>query len=120
MAHALKFFDYVNTRNGRVILGGISNPTTDFESVGAALMQALENEQKVSAMINKLYEISSQEKDYASQVLLEWFITEQVEEEKSVTDVIDQLRISGGEGAGLLILDDKLAARVSEPEPPIQ
>ena len=53
-------------------------------------------------------------------MLLEWFITEQVEEEKSVTDVIDQLRISGGEGAGLLILDDKLAARVSEPEPPIQ
>ena len=113
MTHALKFFDYVNARNGRVILG--AKPITDFESIGAALMQALENEQKVSAMINKLYEISSQEKDYASQVLLEWFINEQVEEEKSVTDVIDQLRISGGEGAGLLMLDDKLAARVPEP-----
>ncbi len=116
MTHALKFFDYVNARNGRVILGAISKPITDFESIGAALMQALENEQKVSAMINKLYEISSQEKDYASQVLLEWFINEQVEEEKSVTDVIDQLRISGGEGAGLLMLDDKLAARVPEPD----
>lgn len=116
MTHALKFFDYVNARNGRVIIGAISKPITDFESIGAALMQALENEQKVSAMINKLYEISSQEKDYASQVLLEWFINEQVEEEKSVTDVIDQLRISGGEGAGLLMLDDKLAARVPEPE----
>ena len=110
--HALKLFDYVNQRNGRVVLNAIDQPRVDFESVRAAVMTALDHERSVSSLINSLYEVSSKEKDYAAEVLLEWFINEQVEEEKSVTDIVDQLDLIGDNGTGLMILDDKLASRV--------
>jgi ferritin len=75
----------------------------------------LEHEREVTAMIEELYREAESENDYATQVLLEWFIEEQVEEEKSVTEIVDHLKLVGDDGTGLLILDSRLAARTAEP-----
>jgi ferritin len=73
--------------------------------------QALEHEKKVSALIDKLYEAATRSNDYATQVALQWFITEQVEEEASAMEVVDRLKIAGNDGAALLMLDRELGAR---------
>lgn len=112
--HAMKLFDYVNDRNGRVTLRTLEQPPASFDSVLATFEQALEHEKKVTQMIHDLYELATREQDYATQVALQWFITEQVEEEASATEVVDRLKIAGNDGAALLILDRELGARSEE------
>ena len=80
MVHAMKFYGYVHTRGGRVVLLAIDQPPAEFQSPLDIFEKALEHEQKVTAMIDNLYDLAIQEKDYASQVLLQWFVTEQVED----------------------------------------
>lgn len=109
--HAMKLFDYVNDRNGRVILKTLEQPPTDFKSVLATFEQAFEHEKKVTQMIHNLYELATRENDYATQVALQWFITEQVEEEATAMSVVDRLKIAGNDGAGLLLLDRELGSR---------
>ncbi|HEX6558257.1 MAG TPA: ferritin [Longimicrobiales bacterium] len=111
VAHAMKLFDYVNDRNGRITLRTLEQPPENFDSVLGAFEQALEHERKVTKMIHDLYELASREHDYATQMALQWFITEQVEEEANATEQVDRLKIAGGDGAALLMLDRELGTR---------
>ena len=112
-SHAMKIFDFVTDRGGRVTLGTIDAPTSEFDSVEAAIRQALEHERRVTADIYALHEVAQQERDYAAHVLLEWFSEEQVEEEKTMEELLDHVRMVGNDGAGLLILDARLGSRTS-------
>ena len=114
--HAMKLFDYVNDRNGRVTLKTLEQPTAEWKSVLDVFEQALKHEQKVTAMIHSLYTLATKESDYATQVALTWFINEQVEEEATATSVVDRLKIANNDGAALLILDGQLGARTGEDE----
>ena len=115
VSHAMRLFDYIVDRNGRAVMQAIGQPPTEFESVRSVIEMTLEHEREVTAMIEELYREADSENDYATQVLLEWFIEEQVEEEKSVTEIVDHLKLVGDDGTGLLILDSRLAARTAEP-----
>jgi ferritin len=114
MAHAMKIFDYVLDSGGHVELKAIGQPPATFKGPLAVMKQALKHEQKVTASITKLYELALKEKDYPAQVLLQWFIAEQLEEEKTVGDIIAQLDRVGDSGAGLEMIDRQLAARTAE------
>lgn len=111
VAHALKFFDFINERGGQVVMKAIDQPPTTFESTLEVFQQALANEQKVTALINQIYALAVQENDYPTQVMLHWFIMEQVEEEQSVSRIVELLKMSGGQGAALIMLDRQLGAR---------
>ncbi|MGB3683155.1 MAG: ferritin [Rubrobacteraceae bacterium] len=115
--HALKFYDFVQDRGGRVVLQAIDRPVVEFESPLGVFEQALGQEQRVTAMINDLYGLAARENDYASQAFLQWFVTEQVEEEKSVGDVVETLKMVGDKSEALFLLDRELGNRKSD-EPP--
>ena len=112
-AHAMKIFNFVTDRSGRVTLGPIDAPASEFDSVEAAIAQALEHERMVTEQIYSLHEVAQRERDYAAHVLLEWFAEEQVEEEKTLEELLDHVRMVGDDGAGLLILDARLGGRTS-------
>ena len=112
--HAMKLFDYVNDRNSRVTLKALEQPPTTFKSVHDTFELALVHEQKVTQMIHHLYELATKEGDYATQVQLQWFITEQVEEEATATAVVDRMKLAGNDGAALLLLDREFGARTAE------
>ena len=112
-AHAMRIFNFVTDRGGRVTLAPIDSPASEFDSVEAAIAQALEHERTVTAQIYALHEVAQRERDYAAHVLLEWFAEEQVEEEKTLEELLDHVRLVGGDGAGLLIVDGKLGSRTS-------
>ena len=116
LAHAMKFFDFVNDREGSVELQAIDQPPSEFQSPLDIFQQALEHERKISGLINRLYELAVREKDYPTQTLLQWFITEQVEEEKNASQIVEQLKMTGGDSTALLLLDRELAARTSGPQ----
>jgi ferritin len=109
--HALKFFDFVNERGGRVELRAIDQPPLEFDGPLAVFEATLEHERKVTGMIHDLYALSLQEKDYATQVMLQWFIDEQVEEEAHATEIVEHVRMLGQKGQALLMLDARLGAR---------
>ena len=112
--HAMKFHGYVIERNGHVELETIEKPNAKFKSPADVFKQVLEHEQKVTAMINKLYELAIKEKDYPTQIMLEWFITEQLEEEKSAGDILEQLKMVGDSPVSLIMMDRQLAARANK------
>jgi len=109
--HAMKFFDYVYDRGGAVALKVIEAPPTNFEGPLDVFEKVLAHEQKVTALIHKLHEVAVQEKDYASQVFLQWFITEQVEEEKNATQIIEKLKMVEAKCHGGLMLDHEMGKR---------
>jgi len=112
--HAMKFFDFVFDRGGRVELQAIDKPPFEWASPLAAFEHALAHEQKVTAMIHDIYTLAGKENDYATQVMLHWFIDEQVEEEKSASAIVDQLKMIDVKGTGLMVLDHKLGSRSDE------
>jgi ferritin len=115
-AHAMKFYDFILERNGRVVLGPIDGPLVEFGSPLEVFQSALEHEKKVTGMINDLYGLAVRENDYASQAFLQWFVTEQVEEEKNAGDVVETLRMIGDGTEALFLLDRELGQRpVEEP-----
>lgn len=109
--HGMKIFDYIVDRNGHVELTAIAQPSSKFKSPLDVMQMALSHEQTVTGMINRLYELAQKENDYATQVMLEWFVTEQVEEEKQAILVIEHLKRIGDDGAGLLMLDSQMGER---------
>lgn len=110
--HAMKFYDYINERGGRVLLTAIEGPKTEWESPLACIEAVLEHEQHVTSLVNNLVDLAIQEKDHATNIFLQWFVTEQVEEEDSVNAVLNKLRLLNGEGNGMFILDKELSTRV--------
>lgn len=109
--HALKLFDFVNERGGRVELLAIDKPPKEFGSPLQIFKEVLSHEQKVTALIHNLYEVALKEKDYAAQVMLQWFISEQVEEEANATLIVDKLEMVGDSKGGLLNLDHHIGKR---------
>ena len=114
VSHAMRLFDHINDRNGRVVVQAVDQPPAEFESVQAVMELTLEHERKITAMIEDLYREAEAQKDYATKVMLDWFIQEQVEEEKSALEIVEQLRRIGDTGTGLLFLDSQLAGRSAE------
>jgi ferritin len=108
-SHAMKMFDFIVKQKVRVILHPIDQPTIEFHSPLDVMQQALEHERHVSQLINQLYELAVRENDYPTQVHLQWFIAEQVEEEKVASNIVEQLKIIGERGDALLLLDWELA-----------
>jgi ferritin len=111
LGHAMKFYDYLFERGGQVVLKAIEQPPSEWKSNLEVFEQVLEHEQKVTAMINKLYEQALKENDYPSQILLQWFINEQVEEEKNATQIIENLKLIDAHGTAVLMLDHELGKR---------
>jgi ferritin len=111
LAHVMKFFDYVKNRGGRVLLSGVDGPQTEWDSPLAIFEQALEHEVSVSSRINKLVDLSLELSDHATNAFLQWFVSEQVEEEASVDEVVQKLKMVGGEGYALFMIDRELATR---------
>lgn len=109
--HAMKFFDYINDREGSVELQAIDQPPGEFQSPLDVFQQALDHERKVTAAIHQIYALAVRENDYPTQTFLQWFITEQVEEEKNASQVLEHVKLTGGNTAALLILDRELAGR---------
>jgi len=109
--HAMKLFDHLADRGGRVVLQAIDAPPTEFESPRDLFAKAYAHEQHVTRLINDLYAVALEEADYAAQTELHWFITEQVEEEKNTGQIVDDLEMAGDRGHVLLMLDRALAQR---------
>ncbi|HUV74702.1 MAG TPA: ferritin [Anaerolineae bacterium] len=115
LGHAMRLFDHVNARGGRVVLDAIEMPPPVWKSPLGMFGEVLEHERKVTGLINRLYEVALSENDYATQIELQWFITEQVEEEESAGQVVEQLRRVGDQPMGLLMLDGQLGQRQAAP-----
>ena len=115
MVHAMKFYDYVVQRGGRVILADIEAPPTEWKSPRDAFDKTYEHEQKVTGLINDLMNLAIAEKDHASVNFLQWFVTEQVEEEESSSEVAERLKLIGKDSNSLLMLDKELGQRVFTP-----
>ncbi len=109
--HAKILFNYVIQRNGKVDLKAIKEVPTTWESVLDVFESTLKHEQTVTALINNLFALTTQENDYATQSMLKWFIDEQVEEEENATNIIDNLKMIKDNGYGLYMLDKELGAR---------
>jgi len=110
MAHAMKIYDYIYERRGRVKLSGLADPPHDWETPLAAIETAMVHEQKVTASIHQLVKLAREEGDYATDSFLQWFVDEQVEEEAVVDDLIQKLKLIGDFSPGLYLLDRELIA----------
>jgi ferritin len=111
VAHAMKMFEFLNDRGIRVLLQSIPQPVLEFSSSLEVFEETLKHEQKVTSLINTLYELAKEVNDHASVVFLQWFVSEQVEEEKNATVIIQTLKMIKSEGALLIMLDRELAKR---------
>lgn len=110
-SHAFKLIDYLLERGGSVKLQAIEAPASDFGSPVELFEKVLAHEIHISKLINKLYEVALEEKDYAAQIFLQWFITEQVEEEANASAVLERLKFVGDKGGSLLYIDKELGKR---------
>ena len=115
MSHGEVIFRYVASVGGRVTLAGIPEPVNEFSSVAAMIAFGLEHERKVTAMINNLMDMAKRENDHAAQIMLQWFVTEQVEEEANFGLLLKKVKMVEGDGRGMLLLDQECAARVFTP-----
>lgn len=111
LVHAQKFYNFVNERSGRVMLEAIEKPQIKWESPLEAFKDSLKHEEFITASINDIVTVAMEEKDYASQIFLQWFVTEQVEEESSVTEIINKLKLMKDAPGGLFMLDKELSQR---------
>lgn len=119
LTHAMKFFNHLIDRGGKVVLKDIQQLKTEWKSPLEAFQDAYQHEQFISGTINELTAVAREEKEYASEPLLAWFADEQVEEEASAGKIAEQLGMVGSDKSGLLMLDRELAARAYPPGSPL-
>lgn len=112
--HAMKLYEHLENRGGRVALKAIEAPKAEWTSNLEAFKEAAAHEAMISASIHALYETAQKEKDYPAQVMLQWFIGEQVEEEKNAAEIVAQLELIEERGTAVLMLDHRLAKRKGE------
>jgi ferritin len=112
--HGMKFFQHLVDRGGMVELTAIAGPETDWKTNLDVFKQVQEHEVVVTASIYTLYELALKEKDYPAQVMLQWFINEQVEEEKNAADIVQQLELIDAKGTAIMMLDHQLGKRGKE------
>jgi ferritin len=117
MVHFMKFYTYLNSQGEQAVIGTMKGPLNKFSSFLNMFEETLKHEQYITSCINDLTEQAVKEKDHASQIFLQWFITEQIEEEENDREIIGKLKMIGDNGYGLLMLDTELAARVFVPPP---
>lgn len=113
LGHALRFFNHINDRGGRVELQAIEEPRKEWSSPIAAFEAAFEHERFITGRIDELMRIAESENDNAAKMMLQWFVSEQVEEEASVSKVVDMLKLIGDSGHGLLMADRELGQRAA-------
>lgn len=111
VGHAMRLFDHLVRRGARVELDAVARPDADFDTPLAIFRAALEHERKVTGHINDLYELAREKNDYPAQIMLEWFIDEQVEEEETTGKLVDQLEMVGDNNAALFMMDARLGTR---------
>ncbi|MCE1230091.1 MAG: ferritin [Firmicutes bacterium] len=109
--HANKLIDFLLDRGGKLELRAIPAPPTEFGSITQVLEATLAHEKGITAKINALFELARSEKDYASEIALQWYVAEQVEEEANVGQIVDHLRAVGEQGGGIWYLDSKMGKR---------
>ncbi len=109
--HAMKIYDYVNEQGGRVVLEAVEKPRTDFEGPQQIFELALEHEKVVTKSIHNLVALALQENDYATRTFLDWFVSEQVEEEATMDRIVNKFKLAGTQGHALLMLDSLLGQR---------
>ncbi|MCY4483574.1 MAG: ferritin [Spirochaetaceae bacterium] len=112
--HALRIFDHIIDRGGEVSLSPVSEPPRSWESPTAAFSAALEEERRIAKSIDELMELAIGEKDHATRILLDWFVSEQVEEERVTSEIVDQLQMVGDSTIGLFMMDERLMNRSPE------
>lgn len=115
LAHVTKFYDYILERDGKVLLAAIDGPPSSWDSPVAAFVETLEHEQGVTARISSIVKAALEENDFATHTFLQWFITEQVEEEATARDVLQKVKMVGDSGDGLFLIDRELGQRVFTP-----
>jgi ferritin len=115
IVHAMKIYDYVNERGGRVILKSIGEPQTEWKSPLAAFEAAYGHEQKVTGLINGLVNLAIEEKDHAANMFLQWFVNEQVEEESNADAIVQKLKLMSDAPGGMYMLDNEMGQRVFTP-----
>ena len=118
--HAMKFFNFINERGGKVSLTQIDEPKAKWNSPLDVFEETCQHESKVTGMINELVDLSISEKDHASNAFLQWFITEQVEEESTVQEIAGKLRLVGDHGGMLFIFDREMSNRALPAAPTAQ
>lgn len=115
LTHAMKFYDYIVRRGGRVTLPSIEEPPSEWESPQATFEHVYKHEQNVTGLINSLVDLAMSESDHATSNFLQWFVAEQVEEEESSNGVLQKVKLAGESPGGLFMLDSELAQRVFTP-----
>jgi ferritin len=115
--HAMRFYSYLNDQGAHAQMDAIAKPPTEFKSVLDVFENVLKHEKHVTALIHGLVDLAAKEKDPATAVMLQWFVTEQVEEESNATEIVGKLKLAGNNGGGLFMIDKDLAARVFAPPP---
>lgn len=111
--HAMKIYDYILDRNLHVNMQAIEKPQVEFASIEECFVLALEHEKKVTHWIHHIYELAVAERDHGTHVFMQWFITEQVEEEKNAMDNLDWIRFAGDDRSAILVLDQNFLKKVS-------
>ena len=119
LLHAMRFFDFLHKSGGRVLLQPVAGPETEWPSPVGLFEAVLAHERVVTRRIHDLMTLAQADGDHATQAMLQWFVSEQVEEEATVDAVVRSLRMVGGEGAGLFMIDRELAARPVPTPPPV-
>jgi ferritin len=112
--HAMKFFEYIIERQGKVVLEAIDAPTATWKSPKDTFDDAYNHEVKVTESIHKIVELAESEKDHATALFLQWFVKEQVEEESSANEIFQKLQLIGSETSALFVLDGELGKRASK------
>jgi ferritin len=114
--HAMRFFNFLLERGGRIELQALDAPPVDYGTPLAVMEKSLEHEKFVSSRIHHLYKLAVEVGDYPAQVMLQWFVSEQVEEEASIDEIVERMKMFGSDGTSLLMVDTQLGARQPEPE----
>ncbi len=118
LQHAMKFLEFINDRGGRVLLTAVEGPRAEWGSPLEAFQDTCEHESKVTGLINDLVDLSIKEKDHAANTFLQWFVTEQVEEEATAREIADKLKLAGDSPVALLMIDQELGQRPPPAAPP--
>jgi len=111
VAHAMRFYSYTSERGGRIKLMAIEQPPAEWDSALDAFETVYNHEVRVTGLINELVDLALEEKDHATYNMLQWFVSEQVEEESSADEIVQKLRLVGDRGSGLFMIDQELGQR---------
>jgi len=111
MVHAMKFYEYLAKQGNKITLGALEQPASEFGTMLQMFQTTLEHEKFITRSINELVDLAIAEKDHASKAFLDWYVTEQVEEEQNAVENIQKLKMIGDNSSALYLLDKELGAR---------